>query len=56
MFARRTCFAIRKYTSLTSKRTNIMIKQVFVCTEHGHTHVSDKVDKERKTSSLIKCM
>jgi hypothetical protein len=26
MFARRTCFAIRKYTSLTSKRTNIMIK------------------------------
>ncbi|KAM0837675.1 hypothetical protein ACQ4PT_061498 [Festuca glaucescens] len=56
LFARRIGFAIRKYTSLNSRRTNTMIKQVFVCTKQGHTHVSDKVVKERKTSSLIKCM
>ncbi|KAM0848012.1 hypothetical protein ACQ4PT_054645 [Festuca glaucescens] len=56
LFARRTGFAIRKYTSLNSRRMNTMKKQVFVCTKQGHTHVSDKVVKERKTSSLIKCM
>ena len=55
LYARKEGFAIKKHTSLNSKKSNEMIKQQFVCTKQGLTNENVNVVRERRTSTTIKC-
>ena len=47
LYARKLGFAVRKYTSLNSRKTNETIKQTFLCTKQGETHSSDQEEKDK---------